>query len=130
MIRHHSPPSRDDRRRRAEPAESPTALPHSAPCSISAAAVGVEAAATRRQLQDEDGDVDADQREGGRRPPEADLLDSHEAAPARTAGRRTSVLSLEHSGQRMPTEVGVMQSPQIGRSQREQETRVSRSGWR
>ncbi len=50
--------------------------------------------------------------------------------PPLAAGRRTSVLSPEHSGQRMPTEVGVMQSPQIGRSHREQETRVSRSGWR
>ena len=42
----------------------------------------------------------------------------------------TLVRSLEHSGQRMPTGVGVMQSGQIGRSQLEQETRVSTSGWR
>jgi hypothetical protein len=35
-----------------------------------------------------------------------------------------------HSGQRMPTGVGVMQSGQIGRPQFEHETPVSRSGWR
>jgi hypothetical protein len=35
-----------------------------------------------------------------------------------------------HSGQRIPTGVGVMQSGQIGRPQDEQGTRVSRSGWR
>ena len=35
-----------------------------------------------------------------------------------------------HSGQRIPTGVGVMQSGQIGLPQEEQETRVSRSGWR
>jgi hypothetical protein len=34
------------------------------------------------------------------------------------------------SGQRMPTEVVVMQSGQIGRPQEEQETPVSREGWR
>jgi hypothetical protein len=36
----------------------------------------------------------------------------------------------EHSGQRMPTGVVVMQSGQIGRPQEEQETPVSREGWR
>ena len=35
-----------------------------------------------------------------------------------------------HSGQRIPTGVGVMQSGQIGLPQLEQETAVSRSGWR
>jgi hypothetical protein len=35
-----------------------------------------------------------------------------------------------HSGQRMPTDVEVMQSGQIGRPQFEQETPVSRRGWR
>jgi hypothetical protein len=43
---------------------------------------------------------------------------------------RTSVRSAAHSGQRIPTEVGVMHSGQIGRPQREQETPVSRSGCR
>jgi hypothetical protein len=42
----------------------------------------------------------------------------------------TGVRSREHSGQRMPTEVGVMQSVQIGRPQFEHETPVSREGWR
>ena len=35
-----------------------------------------------------------------------------------------------HSGQRIPTGVGVMQSGQIGRPQFEHETPVSRPGWR
>jgi hypothetical protein len=43
---------------------------------------------------------------------------------------RTFVFSREHSGQRMPTGVGVMQSGQIGLPQFEQETPVSREGWR
>jgi hypothetical protein len=43
---------------------------------------------------------------------------------------RTLVRSREHSGQRIPTEVGVMQSGQIGRPQEEQDTPVSREGWR
>jgi hypothetical protein len=42
----------------------------------------------------------------------------------------TGVRWREHSGQRMPTGVGVMQSGQIGRPQLEQETPVSREGWR
>ena len=42
----------------------------------------------------------------------------------------TLVRSREHSGQRIPTEVGVMQSGQIGRPQDEHETPVSRDGWR
>jgi hypothetical protein len=37
---------------------------------------------------------------------------------------------LEHSGQRMPTGVEVMQSGQIGRPHDEQLTPVWRSGWR
>ncbi|MCL2419072.1 MAG: hypothetical protein FWD04_07255 [Conexibacteraceae bacterium] len=44
--------------------------------------------------------------------------------------RRTLVRSPAHSGQRIPTEVGVMQSGQIGRPQFEHETPVSREGWR
>ena len=54
-----------------------------------------------------------------------------------TSGRRavlrsvfTTVLWREHSGQRMPTGVVVMQSGQIGRPHEEQETPVSREGWR
>jgi hypothetical protein len=35
-----------------------------------------------------------------------------------------------HSGQRIPTGVGVMHSGQIGRPHEEQETPVSRPGWR
>ncbi len=42
----------------------------------------------------------------------------------------TRVRWLAHSGQRIPTGVGVMQSGQIGRPQDEQETAVSRFGWR
>ncbi len=44
--------------------------------------------------------------------------------------RTTLVRWLAHSGQRMPTDVDVMQSGQIGRPQFEQETPVSRFGWR
>ena len=43
---------------------------------------------------------------------------------------RTRVRWRAHSGQRMPTGVGVMQSGQIGRPQFEQRTPVSRFGWR
>ena len=46
------------------------------------------------------------------------------------AAVRTCVFCREHSGQRMPTGVGVMQSGQIGRPQFEHETPVSRSGCR
>jgi hypothetical protein len=42
----------------------------------------------------------------------------------------TFVRSREHSGQRIPTEVGVMQSVQIGRPHDEHDTPVSREGWR
>jgi len=42
----------------------------------------------------------------------------------------TFVRCLEHSGQRMPTGVGVMQSGQIGRPQDEQDTPVTRFGCR
>ncbi len=52
-------------------------------------------------------------------------------ARALTAGIEvTFVFCREHSGQRMPTGLGVMQSGQIGRPQLEHETRVSRPGWR
>jgi hypothetical protein len=44
--------------------------------------------------------------------------------------RTTFVRCEEHSGQRIPTGVVVMQSGQIGRPQEEQETAVSREGWR
>ena len=52
--------------------------------------------------------------------------------PPRTPERTvlTLVRSRAHSGQRIPTGVGVMQSGQIGRPQDEQETPVSREGWR
>jgi hypothetical protein len=43
---------------------------------------------------------------------------------------RTFVRSREHSGQRIPTGVGVMQSGQIGRPHDEHETPVSREGCR
>jgi hypothetical protein len=43
---------------------------------------------------------------------------------------RTCVFWREQSGQRMPTGVAVMQSGQIGLPQFEQETPVSRLGWR
>jgi hypothetical protein len=43
---------------------------------------------------------------------------------------RTTLDPLAHSGQRIPTGVEVMQSGQIGRPQEEQETAVSREGWR
>ena len=46
------------------------------------------------------------------------------------AAVRTFVRSLEQTGQRMPTDVAVMQSGQIGRPQFEQETPVSRLEWR
>jgi hypothetical protein len=44
--------------------------------------------------------------------------------------RTTFVRSLEHSGQRIPTGVEVMQSGQIGLPQFEQPTFVSRPGCR
>ena len=43
---------------------------------------------------------------------------------------RTCVFCPAQSGQRMPTEVAVMQSGQIGFPQFEQDTPVSRPGWR
>ncbi|MGZ4271672.1 MAG: hypothetical protein ACXVSX_21000 [Solirubrobacteraceae bacterium] len=42
----------------------------------------------------------------------------------------TLVRCAEHWGQRMPTGVGVMQLGQIGRPHEEQDTAVSREGWR
>jgi hypothetical protein len=42
----------------------------------------------------------------------------------------TFVFWLAHSGQRMPTDVGVMQSGQIGLPQDEHDTPVSREGCR
>src|SRR5881394_4403678 len=52
---------------------------------------------------------------------------NNEASPT---PRTTRVRCCEHSGQRIPTGVGVMQSGQIGRPQLEQETAVSRFGCR
>ncbi len=46
------------------------------------------------------------------------------------AAVRTFVFCLEHSGQRIPTGVEVMQSGQIGRPQLEHDTPVSRPAWR
>ena len=46
------------------------------------------------------------------------------------ASERVFVRCREHSGQRIPTGVGVMQSGQMGRPQDEQLTPVSRDGWR
>ena len=69
-------------------------------------------------LGEERDHVDRDQRVG-------DL-----AGRRRVAQRFTMVRWLAHSGQRMPTGVVVMQSGQIGRPQLEQETPVSREGWR
>jgi hypothetical protein len=43
---------------------------------------------------------------------------------------RTAVRWRAHSGQRIPTGVGVMQSGQIGLPHEEQDTPVSRDGWR
>ncbi|HWC87741.1 MAG TPA: hypothetical protein VG388_14480 [Solirubrobacteraceae bacterium] len=42
----------------------------------------------------------------------------------------TFVFSPAHAGQRIPTEVGVMQSGQMGRPHEEHDTPVSREGWR
>jgi hypothetical protein len=42
----------------------------------------------------------------------------------------TFARSREHSGQRIPTDVGVMQSGQIGRPHDEHDTPVSREGCR
>jgi hypothetical protein len=55
---------------------------------------------------------------------------AHVALLPRPRIRRTGVRSPAHSGQRIPTEVGVMQSGQIGRPQLEHETPVSREGCR
>jgi hypothetical protein len=49
---------------------------------------------------------------------------------ASVAAVRTFVFWREHSGQRIPTGVGVMQSGQIGRPHDEHDTPVSRLGCR
>ena len=85
------------------------------------AAAAAEAAGARGDLDEEDGDIDANQDEGGGRR----LETAKAAAPVVTRVRWRM-----HSGQRIPTGVGVMQSGQIGRPQDEQETPVSRSGCR
>jgi hypothetical protein len=51
-------------------------------------------------------------------------------AAGRLLIRLTFVRSRAHSGQRMPTDVGVMQSGQIGRPHEEHDTPVSRDGCR
>jgi hypothetical protein len=51
-------------------------------------------------------------------------------SPPVAARLRTFVVCDAHSGQRIPTGLGRMQSGQIGRPQLEHETRVSRPGWR
>ena len=80
-----------------------------------------EARPIPRDLGQEDEDVDRDQDVGG----------GCRVELAGVAGvPHHRVRWLAHSGQRIPTGVGVMQSGQIGRPQEEQETRVSRSGWR
>jgi hypothetical protein len=55
---------------------------------------------------------------------------ANEALTPEPRMRRTLVFSPAHSGQRMPTDVGVMHSGQIGRPQLEHETPVSREGCR
>jgi len=50
--------------------------------------------------------------------------------PVSVAAVRTFVVCFAHSGQRIPTDVEVMQSGQIGRPQDEHETPVSRVEWR
>jgi hypothetical protein len=50
------------------------------------------------------------------------------SVPDHPVPRCTLVRSPAHSGHRIPTGEGVMQSGQIGRPQREQETLVSRFG--
>ena len=68
-------------------------------------------------------------RPGSRSPPSAGACVA--TGVLLTAGiRLTRVRSREHSGQRIPTGVGVMQSGQIGRPQLEHETPVSRLGCR
>src|SRR3954452_22723975 len=51
-------------------------------------------------------------------------------SPPAYARRTTRVFSREHSAERMPTDVGVMQSGQIARPQFEHDTAVSRLGCR
>ena len=52
------------------------------------------------------------------------------SSPRAAAIFRTVVVRPAHSGQRIPTDVDVMHSGQIGRSQLEHETAVSRPGCR
>ena len=85
------------------------------------AAGAAEPAGAGRDLGEVGGDVERDQ---------DDRSPGSRSARARPGPARTWVRWLAHSGQRMPTGVGVMHSGQIGRPQEEQETRVSRSGWR
>ena len=73
-------------------------------------------------LGEEGDDVERDQDEGRR----ARWRTGRPRRPPCT----TLVRWLAHSGQRIPTGVGVMQSGQIGRPQEEQETPVSRLGCR
>ena len=102
-----------DRDRRAEQG----ALLDERPAGLAEAEPGAA-----RHLAHEGDDADGDQRVGDDR-----LLG---AAGAHRRRRHDRVLCPAHSGQRMPTGDGVMQSGQIGRPHEEQETPVSRSGWR
>ena len=88
------------------------------PSSVSELLSGPRALAPE-QRADADDHVDPDQDVG-----------EHGLARQRAASSRTLVLWRAHSGQRMPTGVDVMQSGQIGRSQFEQRTPVSRFGCR
>ena len=65
-------------------------------------------------------------------PPRAPALQPERICPRVTTLAREprAFCSLTHSGQRKPTGAGIMHSWQIGRPQLEQETPVSRSGWR
>ena len=84
------------------------------------AAGAAEPAGAGSDLGQIGGDVERDQDVG---PAEPGLLEGGRAAPH--LGPLVGAL-----GQRIPTGVGVMHSGQIGRPQEEQETRVSRFGWR
>ena len=77
-----------------------------------------------RDLDQVDDDVDRDQHHRRREAAERE----RGRGPGRVADDPRALVM--HSGQRMPTGVGVMHSGQIGRPQEEQETPVSRFGWR
>ena len=94
-------------------------LPNRAPSSYHVPPVSAAEREGATALGEEDDHVDGDQGEGDDR-----------AGVVSGGARTTFVRWRAHSGQRIPTGVGVMQSGQIGRPQLEQETPVSRQGWR